>query len=479
VANYNIYGVGKNMFDTLFGIGNETGRTVADALLYVSSDGFGLLNADGSKTFFTGTGLVWDAASGQFTDGYVNSIAHFSNGRYIDGLTGLNMDFGVVNNLPFGSLYFEQNALQYDDVLNASVRAGGGAHAVTLHGRDGNDQIFGGLGSDKLFGDNGNDSLAGGGGNDLLSGGLGDDSLKGGSGADRLLAGDGADHATGGNGNDIFFGSTGDDVLVGGANTDTAIYAAGFSELSILKTASGFAITSADGVDTLTGIEQIATDTGTYAFNTTSQSWAKVSATVGAALIDRAGVLTGTSSADVLNAGAEINLVRGLGGDDTISAGDALVLGGAGNDTLSAGPGGRVYGEAGNDTLTFGRLLDGGAGNDTLHGSYADSILTGGAGADIFDFSYSLYANPRGQIVSAIPWGNNTITDFQIGVDTIALHDNTAGIPGYALSETLTHSGQDWLLTLNINGVAQADSTVLFKGLGNVNLTLADLGIMA
>jgi hypothetical protein len=43
VANYNIYGVGKNMFDTLFGIGNETGRTVADALLYVSSDGFGLL----------------------------------------------------------------------------------------------------------------------------------------------------------------------------------------------------------------------------------------------------------------------------------------------------------------------------------------------------------------------------------------------------------------------------------------------------
>jgi Ca2+-binding RTX toxin-like protein len=476
MANYNIYGNGNTLFDALFGVNGDGTKTIADVLLYADSTSFGLRNADGSKSYFTGTGLVWDAASGQFTDGLITSVAHFTNGKYTDGATGLSLSFGVVNNLAIGSLYFQQNALQFDDILDARYHVGGVAQSATLHGWDGDDRIFGSTASDQLYGDNGNDTVVGGGGNDLLSGGSGDDVLTGANGADRLLAGDGNDRLSGGNGNDIFYGSTGDDIITGGANTDTAIYAAAFSELAITKTATGFSIVSPDGSDMLTGIERLATDTGTFAFNTGSQTWNKVSNTLGAALIDPAGVLTGTNGADVLTATNTTNLIRGLGGDDTINGGNALVLGGNGNDTLS---GTRVYGEAGDDILLTGRIMDGGAGNDTLKGSYADPIMTGGAGADTFEFSYNLFRHPKtGQIISAIPWGNNKITDFHVGLDKIALADNTAGVVGYNLTETLTHVGQDWLLTLNVNGIAQSDSTVLLMGLGNVNLTLADLGIL-
>ena len=82
--------------------------------------------------------------------------------------------------------------------------------------------------------------------------------------------------------------------------------------------------------------------------------------------------LVGTESNDILTGGTGKDTLQGLAGDDTLNGGD-------GNDTL-----------------------DGGAGNDSL---------VGGAGADIFKFSQG--------------FGNDTITDFEDGIDIIEYSGTT------------------------------------------------------
>ncbi len=86
-----------------------------------------------------------------------------------------------------------------------------------------------------------------------------------------------------------------------------------------------------------------------------------------------------------------------LVGDDQ----DNTAYGLAGNDTI-LGNGGRdvLFGGTGNDSIT------GGAGRDKLVGGIGDDILTGGAGADLF-------------LRWRINTGIDSITDFQVGVDTL------------------------------------------------------------
>ncbi len=84
-----------------------------------------------------------------------------------------------------------------------------------------------------------------------------------------------------------------------------------------------------------------------------------------------------------------------------------LVLNGNSNSNTLTGQGGNdtLYGKSGNDTLT------GNAGNDWLYGGKGNDKLAGGAGADTFAFAESGNKN------------SDTISDFQIGVDRIALDD--------------------------------------------------------
>ena len=115
--------------------------------------------------------------------------------------------------------------------------------------------------------------------------------------------------------------------------------------------------------------------------------------------------ILGTEGADVLIGTDIADSIDGLGGDDLLSAknGDDFLDGGGGNDTL--------FGGDGNDTLS------GGDGDDFLIGRSGDEVLTGGAGADVFGFRI-----PPTSVVwlnGLEGFGTDTITDFEIGIDTI------------------------------------------------------------
>ena len=90
-----------------------------------------------------------------------------------------------------------------------------------------------------------------------------------------------------------------------------------------------------------------------------------------------------------------------------------------------------------------------GSGDDTIVGNDADNVITGGAGADIFEF----YAG----------FGSDTITDFVVGTDKLKIKD----AQGNALTATnLTHSnsGADLVITLGSDDIT-------LEGLSSVTLT--------
>lgn len=468
MSRYILFGAGPNMFDA-FG-----DATIADRLLYVSPEEIGVLNADGSKTFFKGSGFARDT-NGFFIAGTIAGIVHYTNGRYTDEVRGLNVNASVLDAF-FTADNFRSIFLSGDDVLDARIRAGGLVRPAMLDGWDGNDTVHGGDGADSLRGGNGNDRVTGFGGPDKLYGGLGDDALDGGSGSDRLFAWDGDDTLRGGDNSDILYGSTGNDIVSGGNGVDTLVLDTAFGLLDITKTANGFIVASADGVDRLVGIERLATDTGVYAYDPFGHAWIKISNAVGLQLIDPAAVQTGTSGDDSLTvpAGAVSAVLKGLAGNDTLSVDfdqNALVLGGAGNDSISANTG-RLYGESGNDTIKGGGMVNGGNGSDRLIANFTDDTLTGGAGADTFVFSFAYVRDRDGDVVSSVSWGNDVITDFQVGTDKLQFDYDLNGVAAVPeLTLTLTASG--YLVTLNLDPATR--SSILLEGITAPGLSVEDL----
>lgn len=102
-----------------------------------------------------------------------------------------------------------------------------------------------------VAGTTGIDVLQGSDYNDRLDGGMDNDALIGGAGADMLV------------------GGGGDDVLVGGSGLDTAVY--GGVRRQYVASASAVS-GAADGMDTLTGIENLSFVDGVLTFDATSQS---------------------------------------------------------------------------------------------------------------------------------------------------------------------------------------------------------------
>lgn len=229
-----------------------------------------------------------------------------------------------------------------------------------IHGNGGDDIIYSGAGDNLIFGGAGNDWIYGGAGNNLIYGGIGWDVITGGSGDDIIYGGDGFDFISGGGGNDRLYGNNGNDTLDGGSGDDVLFGGRGADTLF-----------GGPGNDILHG------DAG----------W---------------DILFGGDGNDILHGNAGADQLYGGDGDDDLYGGinNDILYGGNGNDRLFGGNGADVlYGGNGDDHLV------GGPGNDILDGGPGDDILHGGIGRDTFVFRQ----------------GNDTIQDFQRGIDTILL----------------------------------------------------------
>ncbi|MEQ1715039.1 MAG: calcium-binding protein, partial [Hyphomicrobium sp.] len=120
--------------------------------------------------------------------------------------------------------------------------------------------------------------------------------------------------------------------------------------------------------------------------------------------------LGGGTGDDVLYGGTGIDVVEGEAGNDVLLGedGNDAIQGQDGNDILKGGNGNdQLYGQTGNDNL------DGSAGADELMGGLGRDLMSGGAGADQFIFE-ALSESVPGALA-------DTIFDFQHRVDKIDL----------------------------------------------------------
>lgn len=267
----------------------------------------------------------------------------------------------------------------------------------TISGTENGDRIMGSWSDDVILGHEGNDTIFGSSGNDTLEGGLGIDTVvyrsgadmlvnlssgvsQGvgndrimaidhvltGSGADRIVgdvnsnflsSGGGDDTLTGMAGNDTIAPGRGNDMIFGGVGIDTAIFTTNAS-VQIDLVVNGTQRTG-DGLDSLISIESIQTGSGSD-------------------------IVLGSSLRNSVSCGPGNDMIDGRGGDDYLN-------GGSGSDS--------IYGRSGEDTLV------GSEGRDFLFGGIGNDVFRGGLGRD--------------QFIIAVGDGDDRISDFDVGVDSI------------------------------------------------------------
>lgn len=258
------------------------------------------------------------------------------------------------------------------------IRVNGGADTVNAGG--GNDTVYGGAdddtlhgeaGNDLLYGEDGNDNMTGGAGTDTLSGGAGIDLLEGGDSNDKYLFGrdHGEDHitetATGGT-DRVVFDSTvvPADILLGRFENHLVARIAGTEDAVVIKDRflqSNVLVENFEFAD--------------------ATLWTVSSKPLNGHIIGLASWdnLQGTTSADVILAGAGNDVGSGNDGDDILygESGDDNLYGGTGNDHLHGGSGNDyLLGEDGNDVYHFGL----GDGVDTI----SDVAINGGQDKVVF-----------------------------------------------------------------------------------------------
>lgn len=89
-----------------------------------------------------------------------------------------------------------------------------------------------------------------------------------------------------------------------------------------------------------------------------------------------------------------------------------------------------IYGGAGGDVVHGGDgiawLFGGADGDDLLLGDEGTDVLIGGAGADVFDYYVGLRTIASADLVETVNNGTDTIKDFTLGLDKIALQADAA-----------------------------------------------------
>jgi Ca2+-binding RTX toxin-like protein len=281
---------------------------------------------------------------------------------------------------------------------------------------DGNPGTPGGFGTIGSYGGDGGNGGFGGDGSDGGFGGFGG---RGGFGSDGGYGGYGGRGGFGGGGGGGGYGfgvggGVGGGYSGGGAGMGGAIFVRSGSLTLNTVTFNNNQATGGTGEGSIPNIEDGQGLGGAiFVLNTTTnsngnnQGMPTVLPTVTASNVtffgNNAANATGNTGSNGVGEGQNNDDVFGtiaLGAPPIGTQGDDILTGGAGNDKL--------YGKQGNDTLV------GNAGNDILIGGFGNDILTGGAGADRF-FRWRSTT------------GIDTITDFQVGEDTLRVSANVFG----------------------------------------------------
>jgi Ca2+-binding RTX toxin-like protein len=203
------------------------------------------------------------------------------------------------------------------------------------------------------------------------------DTLYGTAYADAIHGLFGNDFLFGGGGDDLLFGEQGNDSLSGGSGNDR--------------------LDGGDGNDFLVGGSGADALIGGDGFDTVS--YASSNAGVSIHLLATVGSF-GDAEGDTYSS---IEKIVGSSFRDSLRADDSGIAidAGSGNDEL--------WGGAGLD------VLNGGAGDDWIMGRRGLDVLTGGGGSDTFIFNWDD--------------GPDLITDFQSGIDKVALRDGFGLFP--------------------------------------------------
>jgi len=274
------------------------------------------------------------------------------------------------------------------------------------------------------------------------------------------------DHIFSRGGSDTIFerGGSGHSTIDGGGDYDRVVFQNVATPI-LVNLALGIA--SGPGIATtmLTSIEAVQTDAGDDTLiGADGGNW--LFAGDGNDLVeggDGDDILQGGAGNDVLAGGAGNNDLEGGDGIDAASYASAIAgvtvnlavttaqnTVGAGTDTLISIE--NLIGSSYNDLLTGNggdNALSGGGGDDTLDGGGGADTLSGGAGHDTFVF--------------LAPFGDDVITDFNIGDDVLSIGSNLFADRNAVLSAA-TEIGSDVVID------AGAFGTIRLTG-----LTLADL----
>jgi Ca2+-binding RTX toxin-like protein len=257
-----------------------------------------------------------------------------------------------------------------------------------------------------IIGTTGNDLLNGGGGKDTINGLEGNDTINGGTEADVIDGGDNNDVLDGGEGSDNINGGNGDDKITGGAGNDELVGGAGTDTLIGGAGNDEYYVDAAD---------QIQEDPG--------------------------------------------------GGNDLIAPTSSLVMPDNIEDAYLNVSGLTVTGN-GLDNAMFGSTgadtMNGAVGNDVIEGDLGADKLSGGGGNDQFRYELDNLSD-LGLL------GGDIITDFEVGKDTIDLH-NLFSAFGKASADPI---GEGYLQLQVVGG----DTNIRFdsNGGGDSFVTLATL----
>jgi Ca2+-binding RTX toxin-like protein len=502
LGNDTIYGQGGDDYITDYqgtnvldgGDGNDTLEITGFTSNYILNMSTGITNVIGGiardfEDVFTGSGndsITGTTGNNVIKTGAGNDTINSGSGNdTVDGGDGndrINLGDGddYVNITSLGNdTFLGGNGNDYIDGGNGNEFFYGGAGLDTIYGRSGNDFIQGGDGLNYLDGGDGidtvdltywsvggsydlltetvafdgfnyqetianfenlnagsgNDMIGGTDGNNIINAGAGDDEVQTRLGKDTVYGGDGNDFISG-SGMGTYYGGAGDDQLRGSSGTDVFIGGLG-NDLIIGDGGNDVYVLDADvdlGTDTITDLAAGGIDSLDFRSTTTK------------AITLNLGVFTN----QLVATGVNITLLS-----DTSQSG-----------VLSATLIEYAFGGALGDNLTGNSLNNyflGGAGNDSLKGGAGRDYLTGGVDNDTFYFNGAALTGIN--TVAAV-LGRDTISDFGVGTDKIALSKATFTAITSAVGGAI---GSNFAV-VNADSLAGGQSAAIVYSTGSGNL---------